>query len=124
MKRLISILPILAAATILAVSCGKDYFPPVELSEDQEVSFANEIIPVFTRSCVEGCHPGQHALNLKEGSAYDQLVEGNYVDTLQPDKSVLYTRVAPGGNMPPGSKLPPIEIQKILLWIKQGAKNN
>jgi hypothetical protein len=123
MKKIILYLAIIIAAAMLPTGCGKDYFPPVDLG-DQPISFSQDLVPIFTKSCLGGCHPGQNTLNLEAESAYDNLIDGNYVDTLKPEQSLLYKRVGPGGNMPTGGKLPAVEIQKILLWIKQGAQNN
>jgi hypothetical protein len=54
-------------------------------------------------------------------------MSGGFVDTISPEKSILYLRVegtSVGIRMPISGKLSDFEIQKILSWIKFGAPNN
>jgi hypothetical protein len=126
MKTLPYIFIIFLAATLLFAGCQKEYFPPVQLDESTPISFKSDVLPIFTASCLgSGCHDnGGVSPNLSEGLAYLSLTEGGMVDTLQPEKSVLYDRIKIKGDMPKSGKLPEIQIQKILLWIKQGTKDN
>jgi hypothetical protein len=109
-------------------SCSKDYFVPPDISETDIQSFSKDIQPIFTKSCLgSGCHSVSGGLVpfLESAISYDNLIGGNYVDTLNPAGSKLYVRISANSNtMPPTSKLPPAEIKKILIWIKQGAQNN
>lgn len=93
-----------------------------------EMSFTNDINPIFQKSCaLSGCHAsGAKAPNLSDGNAYKSLVDGNYFKAADPDNSVLIlwltgkkSPVMPLGNGPDQ------EINaKVYAWIKQGAKNN
>lgn len=104
------------------------------------VSFASQIQPIFTTSCVNaGCHPGGGApFSLAVGESYENLVNQNA--TGGPCRG--QSRVAPGdannsvlvkrlegsscGNRMPlgGSALPAAQIQLIRDWISQGAPRN
>ncbi|MGZ5242580.1 MAG: c-type cytochrome [Bacteroidia bacterium] len=126
MKKLTYLAIFLMACSIGFIGCQKEYFPPVVLDENTPVSFKSEIVPIFTASCLgSGCHDnGGASPNLTEALAYTSLVDGGMIDTLQPEKSVLYDRIKIKGDMPKSGKLPETQIQKILLWIKQGAKDS
>jgi hypothetical protein len=126
MKKLTYLAIVLLAGAIGFISCQKEYFPPVELDESTPVSFKSEVLPIFTASCLgSGCHQnGGASPNLTADLAYSSLVDGGLIDTLQPEKSVLYDRIKIKGDMPKSGKLPETQIQKILLWIKQGAKDS
>lgn len=118
-----SLLSFLFLALVL-YSCQKEYFPPVEISEDQEVSLSKDILPIFSASCYgNGCHAGAVPPDLTAANAYTSLIEGAQVDTLNPEQSLIYKRIN-GGGMPPGGKLPGKDLQLILNWIKQGAHDN
>ncbi len=93
------------------------------------VSISNEIIPIFSKSCsVSGCHSnGGIKPDLSADKAYNTLINGNYVDITNPEKSELYLWMTGKKNtaMPVGSASNPSNInQLVLAWVKQGAKNN
>lgn len=56
-------------------------------------------------------------------NAYSAIIAGGYINTLVPVNSILYGEVK-SGDMPPTGPLKPADIQKILDWIRNGAKNN
>jgi hypothetical protein len=110
---------------MLFSSCAKDTLVPEgnSLNPSQTVSFANDIQPIFTKSCaLSSCHNGSKAPDLSAGKAYAELMSGNYVDTLNPKQSVIYTCMAPGGSMANFSTK--TESDYVLTWIEQGAKDN
>ncbi len=95
------------------------------------VSFKNDIQPIFTQNCALGsCHSNSRKLanfNLEEGFAYAQLMEpgSGYIDTIQPNFSLLYASMISVSNpMPPNGKLNDCEIEIVLRWKEQKAKNN
>ena len=95
------------------------------------VSFHKDIQPIFTNNCNnEGCHSGNipsNRINLDSSFAYSQLTKGGsgYVDPINPQNSVIYVSIISVSNpMPPSRKLSDYNIQVVLKWIQQGAKNN
>lgn len=125
---------LLLSAFVFLYSCEKDnYFIPKETPVDPnvQVSFAADIQPIFDASCAtSGCHDGQNDdPNLTPGNAYAGLFDTGDIDTLVAENSKLYKRVAniSGNLMPPlssGGQLPSNQVNLILLWIQQGAKDN
>lgn len=107
----------------------------------QRISFEKEVLPILTRYCVM-CHlpdAAQGGLVLYP-DAWSRLVGVPsvqspllLVDPGFPDKSYLYIKLVETGESVGGSGLlmpvqqPPLEadqIEKVRLWIGQGAKRN
>ncbi|HEY0679080.1 MAG TPA: hypothetical protein VGD17_12385 [Chitinophagaceae bacterium] len=114
---------------LLALGCYKDKTVIFETGEEitRTVSFATDIIPIFNSSCnVSGCHSqGGKSPDLSAGSAYNALLNGNFINTSDPQTSVLYEWMA--GKR--GTPMPISGVNKdfnslVLAWIKQGAQNN
>jgi mono/diheme cytochrome c family protein len=84
------------------------------------VSFATLNATIFTPQCVS-CHSAalpSGGVNLSTyTSLVTQVVAGNAAG------STLYINVA-NGTMPPGGALTATQVNEILMWINQGAKNN
>lgn len=109
--------------------------PPLPSSPD-EVSFANDIQPIFTTRCsISGCHvsPSPAAgLVLTAGSSYANLVNvptqiftpGVRITPNDTDASVLYLLVSSGTMPATGSPLTTAQIDAIREWIESGAPNN
>jgi mono/diheme cytochrome c family protein len=130
-----------ALATLLA--CGEDTSQP-----GNQISFSQQIQPIFTASCaLSGCHgsgnlqPPEKPMNLSAGQAYTntvnvssaQLGSMDRIEPGQPDQSYLVhkiqgTHLQVGGSgvrMPAGgSPLSQSQIDLIRTWIAQGAANN
>lgn len=120
----------LAGFTFLVLmGCYKDrtvYFDTgAEIT--RPVSFASDIVPIFNKSCnISGCHsPGGKTPDLSIVNAYASLSNGGYVNTSDPQSSVMYlwmtgkkaTQMPVGGINKDYNAL-------VLAWIKQGAQNN
>ncbi len=109
-------------------ACEKDYFKAAPADLNQPVSFSKDIAPIFTGNCaIASCHVSKGQIPfLTASTAIEQLLGMADVDTtIAPEKSVLYMRItATSKPMPPSGKLSSDKINKILAWIKQGAKNN
>jgi hypothetical protein len=93
------------------------------------VSFANDIQPIFNKSCsVPGCHnAGGKKPDLSSDKAYSSLTIGNYLNLAKPDQSEVYLWLTGKHTpqMPLGAAANPSSINQLTLaWIKQGAKNN
>jgi len=106
-------------------SCYQDVIlPPASTTKPpQFVSFSNDLIPIFSTNCaLSGCHvPGSQSPYLTPDLAYDQLVGGGYVNTVVPEKSILYIEI--NGDM--STHIPSADDrQKIYDWIRNGAPNN
>lgn len=122
----------IALALLMTLFLSQCYYDQIvyeepELPDDIEVSFLNEIIPIFNASCnTSGCHnTGGIAPDLSPSKAYNALISGNYIDLDAPENSELYQWMAGNrGLSMPISGPNAIYNATVLQWIKQGAKNN
>lgn len=116
-------LALIAIAAIIS-SCEYEWVEPATVSIPDNVSFANDIIPVFDAGCNVGvCHgAGGIPPDLTASNAYDDLIATNMINTSDPASSILYTKMAPGGSMAMYST--PSSTALVLRWIEQGAENN
>lgn len=108
---------------IFLSSCDRESFEPPQADPDKEVSFANDIQPVFNSNCV-GCHGGSVKPNLSEGKAYDALISGDYISDdpeNNAEESLIYSKLLEPSHRANASAF---EKSLILVWIQQGAKNN
>ncbi|MDD3742600.1 MAG: hypothetical protein PHX54_03145 [Lentimicrobiaceae bacterium] len=89
----------------------------------EEVSFKDDVIPIFNSSCgFSGCHvTGAVPPDLTAENAYQSLMKLNMVSANEPANSLLYTSMA-SGSMKKYST--PDQTRIIRAWIEQGAKNN
>ncbi|HEX5653496.1 MAG TPA: hypothetical protein VFX58_10505 [Chitinophagaceae bacterium] len=120
----------LAGLTILLLAgCYKDKTVIFDTGEEitRPVGFASDIIPIFNSSCnTSGCHSaGGKSPDLTSANAYSALMNGNFVNTGDPQSSELYYWMT--GKR--GTPMPVSGINKdfnalVLAWIKQGAQNN
>jgi len=123
------ILTYLVVALLIATGLNACYYDEVATFEGvpTNVSLKNDVQPIFDRDCnMSGCHDAgpAHSPSLVKEKAYQDLTSGGYVNTTDPENSVLYLSVN-GGGMPAG-RAPLSENDKklILGWITDGAKNN
>lgn len=100
----------------------------INFSDYPAVSFNNDISPVIISNCTQaGCHGASgHRVQLL---SYSDISSGEMVVVGNPSKSKLYQVVSTLNkyNIMPTPKYPPLsdtQIEKIYLWIGQGAKNN
>ena len=124
-KNLIS----LVAAILVAGLNASCYYDEVASFEGlpTNVSLKNDVQPIFDRDCsMSGCHDAgpSHAPSLVIENAYQDLTSGGYVNTADPENSLLYLSVN-GGGMPAGrAPLSENDLKIILAWITEGAKDN
>jgi len=130
-KKIAIIIIVIAAPIIGLQSCYKvaTLYPDINQEVTTEVSFANDIIPVFNAKCsMSGCHnAGGQKPNLVAESALNSLTNGGYIDVDNPENSELYLWMTgkKATAMPQGEANNPSNInQYVLAWIKQGAQNN
>lgn len=114
----------LIAAAIFG-SCEREYYDPVVISQTDSIHFATDIKPFLVANCAKsGCHNAASAvkgLNFESSDAYLTIIDFSLADTLNPEQSLLYTKINSGSMK---SYSTPDFTAKVLLWIKQGAQDN
>jgi hypothetical protein len=130
-KRYIPALAAVSLFLLVFAGCAKDttVYPGTETEVTRPVTLSKDLQPIFTKSCaLGGCHgTGGRAPILTEGSSYNSLINGNYVDVSKPESSDIYVWLTGVEKpaMPLGAANNPSNINGLTLaWIKQGAKNN
>ncbi len=114
---------------LLLIGCYKDKTVIFDTGEEitRPVSFTGDIVPIFNSSCNgSGCHnAGGKSPDLTIVNAFNSLSSGGYVNTGDPQSSLLYLWMT-------GKKGTPMPLSGankdynalVLAWIKQGANNN
>ena len=105
------------------VSCTYDEIKPKKVEVPEVVSFSVNVIPIFIAKCnAAGCHSnGGQPPNLTTPNAYTSLTFYGYVDTVDPEASILYEKISTGTMKENASEQ---DRAIILKWIQQGAENN
>ena len=99
------------------------YYDQVYIAPPEgDISYSADIQAFFDASCVSCHNGGGIPLNLDVSVSYNELLNGNYINTATPATSLLYTKIATGGSMEQYAT--DSERAKTLKWIEQGAKNN
>lgn len=85
-----------------------------------DVSFKDDVEPIFnTQGCLS-CHPNSAGLDLTVGNSYGSIFSNNLVDTDNPDKSIIYVH--------PKDKhfttYTSAQANIVLTWIEQGSEDN
>jgi len=111
------------AISAALVSCTYEELIPPKVEVPDSVKFSVNIIPIFNSSCNNsGCHnKGGTPPDLTEANAYVSLTYFGYVDTDDPESSIIYEKITTGsmkGNATDQDRA------LILEWIKQGALDN
>ena len=87
----------------------------------ETISFSEGIQAIFKAQNCISCHNASRNPDLRTSNAYNSLINGQYVDTTNPEESRIVTMLN-------GSYHKDFTTQKdkqlILDWIKQGAKDN
>src|SRR5688572_32295291 len=96
----------LVASLLIATGLNACYYDEVATFEGlpTNVSLKNDVQPIFNRDCtMSGCHDAipSHDPSLVPEKAYNDLKNGGYINTNDPENSVLYLSVN-GGGMPAG----------------------
>jgi hypothetical protein len=131
-KKVLSIImSIIIGSALFSCTYEKGELPTKGCVSPNVVSFSQDIIPIFNTYCnIAGCHTSTDLagnLNLQASVAYSQLMKPGkgYIDTLQPNYSLLYAQMNSSSNpMPKTGKLDDCTIGLVLKWIQQKAKNN
>ena len=89
---------------------------------DNPISFATQIVPIFTSRCLD-CHDtGGQAPDLTSANAYSSIA--SLVDTDNPASSLLYSYVEPTSSDHDWRQYTASQAALVLLWIQEGALNN
>jgi mono/diheme cytochrome c family protein len=89
-----------------------------------EVSFATDIVPIFTGNCAS-CHKtGGTPPDLTADKAYASINNTRYLNSASPEESRIYSIPHPDNSGHSQKKYTQAQAATILLWINQGAKNN
>lgn len=128
---------VLAACLLVAAGCDLGSDPPPGQTEIPAIIYSHHIQPIFTRSCLgSGCHNSVDAEEDLVLESWATLFEGSHhgamVIPYRPDKSHLIfhlntdSTLAPvaGPLMPPGQALPRGEVELLMRWILEGARND
>ncbi|MEN8201848.1 MAG: hypothetical protein ABFS28_04570 [Bacteroidota bacterium] len=119
MRRLIFVLT--GALLLILSACTKYEIPTPPCPDgDTTAKFSADIQTIFNNKCIV-CHSGSQSPDLSDGWAYDELIDGEYVDPDFPCESVLY-QVFSGSHGMKGATEE--EVLQILGWIQDGAQDN
>jgi hypothetical protein len=119
MRRLLLILT--GSLLVILAACTKYEIPKPPCPEDlpTNVSFSADVQPIFDAGCVM-CHGGAQVPDLRPDWSYDELIDGEYVDTDFPCSSKLYETLT-GSH---ADRIEEDEVLTILGWIDEGAEDN
>lgn len=125
MKRVIKYAGLFILSGFFLAGCYKDVISP-EADPDgppQAVSFKQDLVPILSTNCaITGCHvSGSRKPFLTSAVAYQELVNGGYVNTIIPKESILYKSI--NGSMVQYMTIK-ADRQKVYDWIRNGAPNN
>lgn len=82
-------------------------------------SFSADVVPIL--NICNSCHTHPWTTSSNASTFYNNLVSGGYVNTTTPTSSKIYTKLN-GGH--PGSVVTTAQVNTILTWFTEGAKNN
>ncbi len=132
MVKVVSFLFVGVIISILVIGCHTD----PDLSATPEVSFQRDIQPILGSNCtMSGCHNddnsgGNHDDDDDDDSesltTYNDVMDYGEIVAGNAHRSKLYRCITNRNDnpMPPNGWLATEDIQKIYIWIEQGAKNN
>ena len=127
--KILKLLITVVVVSFLFSGCLYDFIAPEQaapIPADQTVSFATDILPIFTTNNCISCHKsGGTAPNLTGTSSnvYSAIVPG-YVNTASPESSPIYDYPAPTTSKHTWKKYSANQAAYILKWIQDGAQNN
>lgn len=124
MKRIIvftlTVMVLLGYTSCQYIDIVPDDGSSIVVSDD--LSFSVDIEPIFKVQSCTNCHPGMRLPDLSAGNAYNSLTDGAYINKKKPAESEIVNVPAPGATH--GSTLTNEQVQQIIAWIEQGAKDN
>lgn len=105
------------------LACTYDTITPKEVEVPENVSFNEDVIPIFNNGCNNpGCHTtGGLPPDLTPDNAYISLTFFGYVDVDFPEESILYKKITTGTMYEYATDQ---DRAIILKWIEKGALDN
>jgi hypothetical protein len=88
------------------------------------VSFAAEVVPIFSASSCTNCHNGGLALDLSAGNAYSSIMSNGMAIPEDPENSKIYYYPHPVTGTHGTKYQNTDQSDLIYLWIFQGALDN
>ncbi|MEZ5069743.1 MAG: hypothetical protein R2751_01945 [Bacteroidales bacterium] len=116
MRRLI--VPVTCLIFMSLISCEQYIIDLPDVPTD--VSYSADVQPIFDANCT-ACHNGGTDPNLSSGNSYDALIDDGFVDTGDPEASLIYVVLTEGAH---ASRATDLEKLTILGWIMEGAEDN
>lgn len=115
-----SSLPIQIIIPRLANPLSKCQLKPKTLAVSSGQSIALQAQAILDRSCA-GCHNANNAQGNfgTISNVEDMIASGRYIVPASPDRSLIYTRMLPGGQMPPAGSLKNEDIAIVKQWIAE-----
>lgn len=106
-------------------SCEYEFIEIDESDPDIPVSFADDIIPIFTagNNCTVCHRTGSQSPDLTAGNAYNSIVP-TLINSSEPESSIIYSYPSPATSTHGFKKYTQTQAALVLAWIKQGAENN
>jgi hypothetical protein len=108
-----------AVAVICSIQSCEQYEITYPEDEVGYVSYSASIQPIFNSDCTL-CHSGSQSPNLSEGASYASLSNNGYINTDNPEESLLYTTLMGSHSSYTNAR----NKGMILEWIEAGAPND
>lgn len=120
----ISLLSLPFFLVYLVSSCEYDYYTPEKVDSNTPISLSMDIAPMFAAKGCVGCHKtgGTAPFSLEAADVYQTLVSRTLFNTTTPAESLIITKISVDGHA--GSSYTATEIDKIKIWVEQGALDN
>jgi mono/diheme cytochrome c family protein len=92
-----------------------------------EVSFANEVMPIFEANCIK-CHGGEKTKEGLDLKTFESLMAGSFngsvIEAGNANDSLIIQQIVEGEMPKRGDKLSESDIQILINWVNAGALNN
>jgi len=100
-------------------SCVDHTLPEISIACDHTVSYISEVRPITDTNCaITGCHNGDN------GAERNWTVFSNFQSHSADVRRRIQLPATDGDHMPASGSITEDEIQTIVCWVDQGAKNN
>lgn len=124
MKKLFQVV-LVGSICLLCFSCYYDEVLDIEVPIPDNISYQDDIQPLFNQSCVS-CHNGNLPPDLRSADSYNSLLNG-YVVPGNASQSILYKSLLNIDGislMPPEGQWSATKINLVEAWIDGGALDN